>query len=212
MSKVRILSPRPEINKNTAVDAVFLFILVELWIQTTKSFCRVRILPSVWCEIHQTCGAFVTICLRLILGKFTHCRPDQKYLYGAVSVVFSGKLMKTALFLSNFDTTFTSNNLAPTCTKNLCVRNGIYYFRRMVNGKRYLWSLHTSDPDLGRFLVRQILDAEFNAGVLKQNVLAWGFTNWAGNVPSFFIYFFRLYRLYMLHRKSLILRQHSSVL
>ena len=26
MSKVRILSPRPEINKNTAVDAVFLFI------------------------------------------------------------------------------------------------------------------------------------------------------------------------------------------
>ncbi len=29
MSKVRILSPRPEISKNTAVDAVFLFILVE---------------------------------------------------------------------------------------------------------------------------------------------------------------------------------------
>ena len=78
MSKVRILSPRPEINKNTAVDAVFLFILVELWIQTTKSFCRVRIFPSVWCEMRQTCGAFLTICLRLTLGKFTHCRPDQK--------------------------------------------------------------------------------------------------------------------------------------
>ena len=28
------LSPRPEINKNTALSAVFLFILVELWIQT----------------------------------------------------------------------------------------------------------------------------------------------------------------------------------
>ena len=211
MSKVRILSPRPEINENTAVDAVFLFILVELWIQMTKSFCRVRILPSVWCEIHQTCGAFVTICLRLILGKFTHCRPDQKYLYGAVFVVFSGKPMKTALFLSNFDTTFTSNDLAPTYTRNLCLCNGVFYFRCMVNGKRYLWSLHTSDPDLARFLVRQILDAEFNAGVPKQNMLAWALANWAVNVPSF-IYFFRLYRLYMLYRKSLILRQHSSVL
>ena len=29
MSKVRILSPRPEINKNAAVNAVFLFILSE---------------------------------------------------------------------------------------------------------------------------------------------------------------------------------------
>ena len=38
MSKVRILSPRPEINKNTAVDAVFLFIVVELRIQMTKFF------------------------------------------------------------------------------------------------------------------------------------------------------------------------------
>ena len=28
------LSPRPEINKNTALIAVFLFILVELWIRT----------------------------------------------------------------------------------------------------------------------------------------------------------------------------------
>ena len=119
--------------------------------------------------------------------------------------------MKTALFLSNFDTTFTSKNLAPTYTRNLCLRNGVFYFRRMVNGKRYLRSLHTSDPDLPRFLVRQILDAEFNAGVPKQNMLAWALVNWAVNVPSF-IYFFRLYCLYMLHRKSLILRQYSSVL
>ena len=56
MSKVRILSPRPEINKNTAVDAVFLFVLVELWIQTTKFFCLVQIFPSVWCEMRSPAG------------------------------------------------------------------------------------------------------------------------------------------------------------
>ena len=78
--------------------------------------------------------------------------------------------MKTALFLSNFDTTFTSNDLAPTYTRNLCLRNGIFYFRRMIKGKRYLRSLHTSDPDLARYLVRQILDAEFNVGAPKKNL------------------------------------------
>ena len=66
MSKVRILSPRPEINKNAAVNAVFLFILVELLIQTTKFFCRVRIFPSVWRELCQTCGAFLTILLHIV--------------------------------------------------------------------------------------------------------------------------------------------------
>ena len=63
------------------------------------------------------------------LFLYTRIRPDQKYLYGAVSVVFSGKLMKTALFLSNFDTTFTSNDLAPTYTRNLCLRNGGTLFK-----------------------------------------------------------------------------------
>ena len=48
MSKVRILSPRPEINKNTAVDAVFLFILVELRIQTVKFSCQVRMFHSLY--------------------------------------------------------------------------------------------------------------------------------------------------------------------
>ncbi len=48
MSKVRILSPRPGINKNTAVNAVFLFILVGLWIRTTKFFCRVRTFHSIY--------------------------------------------------------------------------------------------------------------------------------------------------------------------
>ena len=31
--------------------------------------------PRFGAKLHQTCGAFVTICLRLTLGKFTHCRP-----------------------------------------------------------------------------------------------------------------------------------------
>lgn len=77
--------------------------------------------------------------------------------------------MKTALFLSKFDTNFTSNELAPTYAKNLCVRNGIFYLRRMVKGKRYLRSLHTSDPDLARYLVRQILNAEHNIGTPQKN-------------------------------------------
>ena len=53
MSKVRILSPRPEINKNTAVDAVFLFIVVELRIQTTKFFVGFESYP---CSSHK-CAA-----------------------------------------------------------------------------------------------------------------------------------------------------------
>lgn len=77
--------------------------------------------------------------------------------------------MKTALFLSDFDTNFTSNELASTYAKNLCVRNGIFYLRRMVKGKRYLRSLHTSDPDLARYLVRQILNAEHNIGTAQKN-------------------------------------------
>ena len=58
----------------------------------------------------------------------------------------------------------------------------------MVNGKRYFWSLHTGDPDLARFLVRQILDAEFNAGVPKQNVLAWGGYKLGGKCSFFYIF------------------------
>ena len=42
----------------------FYFSVWNVRIQTTKFFCRVRILPSVWREMRPTCGAFLTICLR----------------------------------------------------------------------------------------------------------------------------------------------------
>ena len=46
MSKVRILSPRPEINKKVAFDATFFIYFCGTWIQTTKFFCHVRTFPS----------------------------------------------------------------------------------------------------------------------------------------------------------------------
>ena len=44
----------------------------------------------------------------------------------------------------------------PVC-RNLCVRNGVYYYRQQINGKRIYKSLHTSDPYIAIFLLRQIL-------------------------------------------------------
>lgn len=44
----------------------------------------------------------------------------------------------------------------PVC-RNLCVRNGVYYYRQQVHGKRIYKSLHTSDPYIAIFLLRQIL-------------------------------------------------------
>ena len=35
-------------------------------------------IPSVLRRMRQTCGAFLTICLRLTLGKFTYCRPKAR--------------------------------------------------------------------------------------------------------------------------------------
>ena len=43
---------------------------------------------------------------------------------------------------------------APTC--NLCVRNGIFYFRKMVKGKRILKSLRTQNPILAQYLVLEL--------------------------------------------------------
>ena len=40
--------------------------------------------------------------------------------------------------------------------RNLCIRNGIFYFRRMVNGKRILKSLRTKNPLLAQYLILQI--------------------------------------------------------
>lgn len=48
--------------------------------------------------------------------------------------------MRSFLFSRNFDTT-----LMPVC-RNLCTRNGVYYYRQQVHGKRIYKSLHTSDP------------------------------------------------------------------
>ncbi len=75
MSKVRILSPRPEINKNTAVDAVFLFILVELWIRTVNqnlpgsnlSLGLVRCAPNLW-GIRDNLPAFKHLANLLIVA------------------------------------------------------------------------------------------------------------------------------------------------
>lgn len=44
----------------------------------------------------------------------------------------------------------------PLC-RNLSLRNGVYYYRQQINGKRILRSLHTSDPYTAVFLLRQIL-------------------------------------------------------
>ncbi len=44
--------------------------------------------------------------------------------------------------------------LAPT--RNLCIRNGIFYFRRMVRGKRILKSLRTRNPVLAQYLVLEL--------------------------------------------------------
>lgn len=40
--------------------------------------------------------------------------------------------------------------------RNLCMRNGIFYFRRMVKGKRILKSLRTKNPLLAQYLILQI--------------------------------------------------------
>lgn len=59
--------------------------------------------------------------------------------------------MQSFLFSRNFDTT-----LIPVC-RNLSLRNGVYYYRQQINGKRIYKSLHTSDPYVAVFLLRQIL-------------------------------------------------------
>ena len=59
--------------------------------------------------------------------------------------------MQSFLFSRNFDTT-----LMPLC-RNLSLRNGVYYYRQQINGKRIFRSLHTSDPYTAVFLLRQIL-------------------------------------------------------
>ena len=41
--------------------------------------------------------------------------------------------------------------------RNLTLRNGIYYYRQQINGKRIYKSLNTSDPYLAHYLLGQIL-------------------------------------------------------
>ena len=59
--------------------------------------------------------------------------------------------MQTIFFRDNFDTTFTPN------IKNLCKRNGTYYYRKQVDGKRVLKSLKTDDVFLAVHRLRQAL-------------------------------------------------------
>lgn len=65
--------------------------------------------------------------------------------------------MRSFLFSRNFDTT-----LMPVC-RNLCLRNGVYYYRQQVHGKRIYKSLHTSDPYVAIFLLRQMLSQALSA-------------------------------------------------
>ena len=62
--------------------------------------------------------------------------------------------MKSAVFSFSTDA-----NLIPK-HRNLCRRNGIFYFRKMVAGKRIFKSLKTDDPYLARHLLNRILLAE----------------------------------------------------
>lgn len=59
--------------------------------------------------------------------------------------------MKSAVFCFSTDA-----NLIPK-HRNLCQRNGIFYFRKMVGGKRIYKSLKTDDPYLARHLLNRIL-------------------------------------------------------
>lgn len=80
MSKVRILSPRPEINKNTALVMRYFYLFWwNVRIQTTKFFCHVRIFPSVLRRMRQTCGAFLTIlrCVWLLANLLIVTRSAQ---------------------------------------------------------------------------------------------------------------------------------------
>ena len=78
MSKVRILSPRPEINKNTALSAVFFIYFGGTVDSNDKNFLSGS---NVSLALSQN-----VINLRgirdnlpvLTLGKFTHCRPDHE--------------------------------------------------------------------------------------------------------------------------------------
>ena len=59
--------------------------------------------------------------------------------------------MQTIFFTNDFDTTFTPN------IKNLCKRNGTFYYRKQVDGKRVLKSLKTDDVFLAVHRLRQAL-------------------------------------------------------
>ncbi len=64
--------------------------------------------------------------------------------------------MQTIFFRDNFDTTFTPN------IKNLCKRNGTFYYRKQVDGKRVLKSLKTDDVFLAVHRLRQTLAVTTN--------------------------------------------------
>ena len=59
--------------------------------------------------------------------------------------------MKSAVFSFSTDAKLMPKH------RNLCLRNGIFYFRQMVGGKRIYKSLKTDDPYLARHLLNRIL-------------------------------------------------------
>ena len=60
--------------------------------------------------------------------------------------------MKSTVFSSKTD----AKLMPPAPIRNLCVRNGIFYFRRMVKGKRILKSLRTKNPILAQYLILEL--------------------------------------------------------
>lgn len=74
--------------------------------------------------------------------------------------------MKSTVFSSQTDTKL----IPPIYVRNLCVRNGIFYFRRMVKGKRILKSLRTKNPLLAQYLIleMELCNIVENQGVTKE--------------------------------------------
>lgn len=52
--------------------------------------------------MRRDCVAFLTICLRLALGKFTHCRPDQVLIFCLERADSNDKILLSGLNLISF--------------------------------------------------------------------------------------------------------------
>ena len=79
--------------------------------------------------------------------------------------------MQTIFFGKVFDTTFTPN------IKNLCKRNGVFYYCKQVGGKRVVKSLKTDDVFLAEHRLRQA-PAVTSGQVVKSSNAIWRHYTW----------------------------------